>query len=243
MKNLIPYERQFFPSACIPYSMWEAVVKPKHYLFDIGKVISKHEKDFINIKNPERLCIKLSLLMRIHKIKFKYDKKATSETGIYFKFGFSGAKTTVDKYNTITIVLNQYILNIKNHEDFKIFYKYFLMVLEHELIHRGQFLHIKGEALKNSVIRGYDENDIEQYIDKKEIMAYAWTIIQEFKLMFNFDNNKIRGIIKTRPLVNVTFSPTLEFYRDITTKGKNSWVLKLLYKYMYLYLDGDENET
>ena len=125
------------------------------------------------------------------------------------------------------------IIKIQQNELFaNEFRKWFLFVLKHELIHRGQNLAVKDTKLLARVMVKEFGNEKEYLSDKQEIMARAWETIELFKFQ-GFTKKRIAHI-----LVNEIYNSengVLQAY--IKTFDKNSNVYKLFFKYLYLYLE------
>jgi len=143
--------------------------------------------------------------------------------------------TKPDEYASIRIYCNPLILQIQQNEIFlNSFKKELLFVLKHELVHRGQNFQIKDLDVRFKVMSSPHESLMKDLSDKKEIMARAWEIIELFKLKNDFTKKEIiNRIIKHDDYRGI--NNTLDFY--FRAFGKNSPEIKLLYKYMYLYLE------
>lgn len=216
-------------------SLLEAVVNPEKYLFDIEQKLDI----FINkIKGKKSsasiLAFKLGWNLSRQRIKVEYQKDIIPGFDPSSSFGINEAGTIPDKKATIKIYINDNITLIQQDSIFaKEFKKWFLFVLKHELVHRGQFLAIKNSKIRSQVM--VKDNSIlkNQLKDKQEIMARAWEIIELYKLLANMNNSQIKTAIKNYPNIN---NETLNAYYYFF--GKDSKEIKLLYKYMYEYLGG-----
>jgi len=218
------------------FDLSEGTINPDKYLYDIEEKIDNVLKRMKN-KNYKltALCMILSSAVSKYKIDFKGESNIVSGQEDFIKFGINKGATKPDEFASIRIYCNPFLLKIQQNEIFlNSFKKELLVVLKHELIHRGQDLQVKDLKLRFEVMSSSHESLIKDLADKKEIMARAWEIIELFKLKNDFTKEEIRiRIIKHddyRGLNN-----TLDFY--FKAFGKNSSVIKLLYKYMYLYLE------
>lgn len=216
-------------------SLIEAVVNPNLYLKDVE---SKLDKFLVTIKgkkhSPSKLCFKLGWVLASNRVRCEYEKNIIPNVDDSYKYGLNSGACAPDRRCTIKLYMNNNIVNIQNSTEFSNeFKKWFLFVLKHELIHRGQFLTIENHKIRAEVMIK-DNSSIERQLqDKQEIMARAWEIIELYKLTSGLDNSKIKNQIKNYP--EYTTNNVLRIYRDLF--GKDSKELKLLYKYMYEYLE------
>lgn len=212
----------------------EAVVNPEKYLSDIEQKLNKF---IIDIKGKNTggigLAFKLERALSKYRIRVEYEKKIIPNTDPSSSFGINSGATIPDKKATIKIYVNDNILKIQSDNIFaEEFKKWFLFVLKHELVHRGQFLAIRNSKIRSQVMVKDNSNIKTQLSDKQEIMARAWEIIELYKLIANMNNLQIKKAIKNYPNIN---NETLNAYYYLF--GKDSKEIKLLYKYMYEYLE------
>lgn len=80
----------------------------------------------------------------------------------------------------------------------------------------------------------FTKKELKDVKDVKEIMPRANDIIGLFKLKYN--NDEIKNIIQNYPSYKGTNSILDAYFENFTM---NSKVMKLLYKYMYGYLNED----
>lgn len=216
-------------------SLLEAVVNPEKYLFDIEQKLDKFiykikDKNF----DASTLAFKLGWILSQNRIRVKYQKNIIPSLDPSSSFGINEAGTIPDKKATIQVYINDNIVNIQQNKSFaNEFKKWFLFVLKHELVHRGQFLAINNSKIRAQVMVKDNSMLINQLKDKQEIMARAWEIIELYKLLANMNNSQIKTAIKNYPNIN---NETLNAYYYFF--GKDSKEIKLLYKYMYEYLGG-----
>jgi hypothetical protein len=219
------------------FHITEAVIYPEDYLEIIQKNLDNLFKTIKKFKNLKSLCLRLSIFFRKNKIEFYAENSIVKGMEQYIKIGINNGKTLHDRFCTIGIFCNENLLKVFNSEenaDIKIqFMKWFIFVLKHELVHRGQMLSVDDENLRHDVFQKNYKDRIAYLSDKQEIMARAWEIIELFKLR-GYDIEKISTILKTKNLEKLQIS-TLRTYQEIFTI--DSWQMKLLYKYMYMYLE------
>lgn len=217
----------------------EANVFPEEYLKDIEKKIDNLQLYKINNnkKNVVKIiCDKLNQKFILNNIKFIYQTQIDNNAyEDYIKYGINSGATLPDRKAKIDVFINPLIVgiidNIKFEEEFK---KHLLFILKHELIHRGQHLRVHNVKLRAEVHNKEYENQIKYLSDKQEIMARAWEIVELFKLR-NYSIEEIKNILKSNDIrLKYTVHP-LRVYLDWFDKDSN--VIKLLYKYMYGYLE------
>jgi hypothetical protein len=219
------------------FKITEAIINPTLYLDQINKDL--YDLAYFKFKNNslKNIAAKLNIIFRKSKIQFlpqTFIVDDPHEPGI--KFGINGAATLSNKNNTIGIYINENIIKSLQNKDYYVFFvKWFLFNLKHELVHRGQHLKVKDAKLANEVFQKSYKDQIEYLSDKQEIMARAWEIVELFKL-FNYTDDNIRKIIQSKkPEKFQNF--TLRTYHLLF--NMDDWQIKLLYKYMYLYIEED----
>jgi hypothetical protein len=218
----------------------EATINPVLYLNQINKDLK--DLSYFKFKNSslKNIAIKLNIIFRKSKIQFipqSFILEDPYEQGI--EFGINSAATLSNKNNTIGFFINHNIIkSLQDKEQYNIFVKWFLFNLKHELVHRGQHLKVKDTKIVNQIFKKSYKDQIDYLSDKQEIMARAWEIIELFKLS-NYTNENIRKIIQSKNLEKFQ-NFTLKTYHSIF--NMNDWQMKLLYKYMYLYLEEINNE-
>lgn len=219
----------------------ENIVEPEDYLLDILDTMDRMKKDLITKEYTlEKACSILNHVFKKSKIKFMPQKRIAYGNEYYINFGINKGATIPDKYATIGIFLNNNFLKMYGDEKF---YKKFLLgfteVLKHELIHRGQDLKVKDIKLRDKVMSQSDDWKIEKYLsNKQEVMAFAWQIVERFRIE-GYSNIEIKNLLKSDSKPKLSSSNILANYHYLFKKDikKNKDVLKLLYKYMYMYLD------
>ena len=220
------------------FKITEAIINPNLYLDQIEKDLN--DLSFFKFKNVslKNISFKLNIIFRKSKIQFIPQSNINDDPyEPNIKFGINSGATISNKTNDIGIFINENIVrSLQNKEAYPFFVKWLLFVLKHELVHRGQHLKVKDAKLRNEVFQKSPKDRREYLSDKQEIMARAWEIIELFKL-FNYQQDKIREILKSKELEKYQ-NFTLRVYHDEFTM--KDWQLKLLYKYMYMYLEEDE---
>jgi hypothetical protein len=216
------------------FYMLEAVINPEEYLKDVEKKLDKFLLKNTNKNNNAKfICFKLGFLFSNERIQFIYQNKILNGAEKYIKYGINKGATQPDKSATIGIFCNDILRNIQKDDIFRNeFKKWFLFILKHELIHRGQNLKIQDSEIRAEVMAKNYKNKIEYLSDPQEIMARAWEIVELFKIYYNLSNNKIIEILKKSD--NFMGNETLYVYRH--TFNNDSKQIKLLYKYIYLYI-------
>jgi len=218
----------------------EAVIYPEAYIKEIEKVLKNPllKKSIVNFTTTLNLCKRLSFILRKYKIDFIEAKTLGNTDFPSVVNGINGGFTLSDKYSTIKIEINSYANNIKMNDNyFNLFIDNLLIILKHELIHRGQRIHIGYKKLKKLDIF-HDKEFFEYLKDKHELMSYAFQIIQEFKLSGGYSDAEILTYIQKgdsgidRQLGRFSF--TLFIYKSAFNSQPE--VLKQLYKYIYEYL-------
>jgi hypothetical protein len=215
----------------------ENVLKPENYVKILKEHFLKHKKGILRKnRTPERLCIYLSLLFKKYKIEFQLDFAIKSLENDYL-YGVSKGEYHIGKKNKndIVIVCNSNIQSIQTDERFlNTFLDIVLKIIGHEIIHRLQGLNVKDEELRKKI---YSNNtkDIRIYLSNKyEVMSRAWQIIEELRFQ-GVNDSRIKEIIKNSK--NYGMSASLYEYRRIFSDNQQE-VLNLLYKYVFLYLEG-----
>ena len=123
----------------------------------------------------------------------------------------------------------------KNEEDYELFCNQLTTILGHEIIHRFQALKIEYEELRKKIFKK-SKTEAKKYLSNKhEVMAYAWQIINSFKI-YGLDYKEIRHILSLGDSSTkfILGGQIFSDYHDLFSMKDDT--LKLLYKYMYLYL-------
>ena len=214
----------------------EAIVDPVKYSEPIKKKFDTISKYFTKNKGLKDTCIKLSALLRKYHIKF-IPESTIEPNDILSIFGFNRGGCLLDKHLTIVIYCNENLLKLFNvSKAYSTFERAFFNVLKHELIHRGQYIKISNKRIREKLNYSKNPNKIDRYLnDKQEIMAYAWQIIEYYRLM-GLSKEKILTVLK-RPRNTFEFENNIlsSYIRANDDKVVTDDSLKLLYKYAYLY--------
>lgn len=218
-----------------PKPLFEYIVKPEDYLKDIEEKIISLLPKLIKENDLNKICNILIKKFRKNKIIFIASKNINPDKDAYISYGINESKTAPDKYGTIAIELNPLFiqaLQLIRARDKLL--EHFLVVLKHELIHRGQVLKIKDNKFRLEVYGKNTPKDQREYLGgKQEIMARAWEIT-EYMQLTGISKKEILQILKTQNGGKL-FIDTLKVYHEYFTMQDSE--LKLLYKYMYWYLE------
>lgn len=218
-------------------SFFEAVQRPENYVRVIIEDLQRRQNTIQQIakkNNILNLALWLSTYLRKYKIIIRVDE----EIGDYFGFS-KEAETLPDKYNTIRMYINSKALLIAK-EDTEHLFDRFLMgfsnILGHEIIHRLQFHNKVNVDLQKYLMSS--KTDAEYWYKKQEMMAYAWTIIEEFRFMKLSDEqilNIIKNVeIKKSHILTLHVPQLYKYYLILfidDTEARNR-----LHKYIYEYL-------
>jgi len=230
MKRYKPYFKETYNRAALQ----EAIINPNNYLKDIDKKIDKLLNSVSNKKyNAKKLCRIFSIGLSRYKIEVIYQNFIERGLDINIRFGINSGACLPNRYSSIGIFCNDNIVNIQNDINFKNQFKnWLLLVLKHELIHRGQNLAIRDIDVLVKVKSNEKEKFKQELSNPVEIMARAWESVEVFKLVNHLENNDIISILKnySKYALNNTLNTYIELFE------KDSKELKLLFKYIYLYL-------
>lgn len=206
---------------CLEYLM-ESIIKPELYIENLLNILDDNKNILKKYTHPEDLVKALSNLYKNHKIEFKvYNMNLDS-------FIYLGSHT-ID-----TIYLNctpKIIYAYKDYTNFKIQFEKFL---KHEIIHREQFNRINNEDIIKKILNQDKSSQIKYFSQKYEIMSYAWQIVYDFRIAGK-DDKIIKKLVSKQSFVANRFSIPLQRYKKLFKKDSDT--LKLLYKYIYMYLD------
>lgn len=206
----------------------EAVIHTENYT-DIIEGKLEQLISYIPLNDTiENILNFLNKIFNSFNIKFEVLK----EEGIS-KSGILKAKTLNDSFKTIIIYCtNDFNVNFRTKLNFLKFIEKFLIILSHELVHRGQFLlmqkhiHLKGNQF-------LDSEDLKYYSNKYELMAFANMIIEELRFSKKTNNDILQGIKNN--LFTSHDSEFLNFYTINFTK-KGDKILNQLYNYIFQYI-------
>lgn len=185
-------------------------------------VFKKYKGEQINVIIPY-----IEMALSKHKIKFDYLR---AELDVYTS---SGRYEPND--DTLHIILSDKTLKKNPTEnDYKEFVNDFSLMVGHELIHRFEAIKMNNIELANRLLKVSILKQKLYYGSKYEIMAYAWQIVNTFRLFGKIDSD-IKIMLRSNSDVKFKYGDLmLKKYHDIFTIQDAE--LKLLYKYMYLYL-------
>jgi hypothetical protein len=208
----------------------EAVISPENHITEIiekVRQLKKHFKTFGSRLDLNEIQRSLNKVLEFDKILFKYSPVNNE------RFITTGGINI--KSQLIFIFYFSNLLTIANSEEnFNNFILQFKEILGHELIHREQSLRIENEEIRNKMLTKSKADNKKYLGSKQEIMAYAWQIIYSFKLTGK-SSSTIANILKADNIVKFKFNGMLkEYHKNFEI---NEDPLKLLYKYMYMYLE------
>lgn len=213
-------------------SLQEAVVKPEEYIKNIYNIIQKIPKYYKeNFDNLKKFTYKLNFKFRKEKVIFEAEKGVRSGVNNFLDYGINEARCYLDRFGTIIVYLNPNVFKISAEE----FVKILTNIIKHELVHRGEFLRVNSKNTKNKMMQKDHSTRIKYLSDKHEIMAYAWSIVEEYKII-GFKRDKILNFFRNGT-EDLNYSINYQMYRN--TFEKDDPVMKLLYKYIYMYLEED----
>ena len=202
--------------------LYEAVINVSVELGNIADLLYDVKNILIPITSIDTFINILNGQFQNKKILFKYNYRLPEDI-------FTSLNTFNKKTSEIIVYIGPKI-HLLNGSNFQELINDLLHLIGHELIHREQFLRM--DYIKN--IESYAFTDKKKYLsNKQEIMAYAWQIINSFRLHGALDSD-IQKILKTNS--NIKFQlggKVLADYHDLFTIDDKE--LKLLYRYMYLY--------
>lgn len=222
----------------------EKVIFPDKYSEDIQKIIhsSKFQKYVYKYDNLMVLTKNLNSLFKKYHIIFYVDFLPKGVDSAV-ETGFNGAGALSDKYNTIFFTLNSnFKKSTLSDSNFAKMKEGFIKLLNHEIVHRVQKQHINNEKQKVSIYdNAITDSDLKYYSGKYEIMAYAYTIVQDWKLLGNLSDEEILKYLRSRDAQELMkmYRYSYTFQRYTSLFDKNSDVRKLLYKYIVEYIEGE----
>lgn len=216
---------------------YEAVIKINVEMARFSEILDGIQNDLMNTKNIDDFINILNTAFEKDKIKFWFSR---DESNVYTKTGGFDVKSL---YVFVFIFKKlERLQRYKSSKDYDIFCEEVLSRLGHELIHRHEALKIEYEELRRKLFKGFKpvtQNDWRKYFaNKHELMSYAWQIVNNYRMHGMTDNviRKILGLTDSNS--NTKFELGGQVFRDYYTVFKiNEEPLKLLHKYMYMYLD------
>jgi len=229
------YKRKFtndFMGYTLP--LIEMVQRPENYInILIEKIKNFYEKnEFLNLND---LIVSINSYFINEKIEFIEREKSSKFDSGLFSAGYKPKTDTIILFYT-TDISNAFKIKNKKHDytDFKWFLDDFIDFIGHEIIHRMQSVNDKVNNIKAMS----NENEKLHYSQPKEIMAYVWLIVQTFK-MNGKDNDYIKFVLSNKRddhnIKIINYIPAFKKYYNLFDKDSN--VMKLLYKYIYQYIN------
>lgn len=200
----------------------EAVIHTEKYQEVLEEALfSVFDYPLIN-KSSDEIIKKLNSVFSSYNILFKI----VNEEG---RNGIVRGKSI--EHSIIIFVTEDFNKYFKDRKFFARFLNTCGLVFAHELVHRGQYLQNVERVHLNKNVSLIPE-DLKYYRNKHELMAFANMIIEE--LRFNgYTNEMILKGLQNNSL-NKYGSGFLIFYQE--TFEDEPQILKLLYKYIYMYL-------
>lgn len=241
-----PYKKYFYYDNLLSINtsefLLENVLHPEKYLKLLQNFLERKGKSIIGRKdNAKFFCGYLSRIFKKYNILFVLDTTVSKVQGDEYKLGFTESGYNGGNKNDINIFCNENIIKAQiNKKFYDLFSKYLLKLLGHELIHRIQALNVEDIKLKRMIYQQINPNvDLAGYLSNKyEIMARAWQIVEEFRF-YGYDDQKIKNVLYDRYEPSISIS--LFYYRNLFKT--NTDTMKLLYKYIYLYVVDDTGEN
>jgi hypothetical protein len=215
----------------------EAVIDVNKYLQSLNRLFDDIRNEILKARNLFSIKRILNKTFKEYRIKFKISFKDEIQKHEDYRYGIIVAETLLDKYSTIIIYCNRYILDIsKNDKIFEEFKKRCIKYIQHELIHRLQLIDINDLKIKKN-LNIKDQDKIKYFSNDKELMAFAWQVVEELRFSGLSDNDIKRKLTKLDFTAN--HSKTFTIYIRLFKNTENENILKILYKYIYMYLEGN----
>ena len=203
-------------------SIKEAIINPK-YMQELIQLLKDNQPQISTHVFSFKMAEILSKILKSYKIDFEIINDISSDRFL---------KTGRYDHTTMTITLfgvyNNLYKIIQSEESFNKFLKEFKELAGHELIHREQYVKDVSIFLTHKAT-----DDIKTYLsDKKEIMAYAWQIVEYMR--YSLTDHQIYSLLKSDNSEKYEYHNALfQYHKHFTIQDKE---LQLFYKYMYLYL-------
>jgi hypothetical protein len=234
----IETQRGVIDSVDGPY-FYEAVIKIDVEMARFSEILDDIKSSLYSSSDIASFLRILNDWFSNDKIKFKH---INTDIDVYTKMGDFNLATgfiTIRVFNKISKLQNE-----NKDDDYEDFINQVLSILGHELIHRVQSLRIKYNKIREKVFKGFTPRkevlaDWKKYFsNKQELMSYAWQIVNNFRMHGITDNFVKKILTNINSQSNIKYElggKILEDYHSIFTIEEEP--LKLLYKYMYQYLD------
>jgi hypothetical protein len=220
------------------YLLIESTINPEMYFQPIEKICQNLFEKYNDEDNIVKLCKKISSSLSKYKIKFIPNMTVDSGRDFYIPLGINSGNVMYDKYCTIVIHCNRYIMDSFTQRDiFNNFIKALYIVIKHELLHRKQYLNTESLKLIQKIGNGKktDRTGAEYLSDDHEIMAFAWQAIEYFRLS-SLSKLQILDILrKPKEYFTVSNSVFTAYWRGYDLGFLSEDVIKKFYKYAYLY--------
>lgn len=268
-KSYFVLDKKYYIKDVYPYTpvlhIKEAVIKVEEY----SKILIKEFKECISKYKDKNFKHYSQLLFLLNKDFNKYNIKFTDnpifKNNSEFDVGIEEMKTNRLNLQIIIICNISFLQNFQQPDSMFLFT--FESLLKHELVHRGQALRTsiqkvqkiyKNESTKKDKLisqyrnKGYSEEDIVEILykdyylgNKRELMFYSKQALEELRFS-GYTDKEILNKIRLLDFHNNKESDIIFIYLNafpdynINTKQKN--IIKLFFKYMYLYITNSGNE-
>jgi len=204
----------------------EAVIKVDAYDKILYSLFDKCKPHIQNKNLPvDQIITILNKEFSFLKIVFQAEKINNSDDA---HLGFNGGGTEDDEYNTIYVFLNSNCESNFNQYNNK-YIATTIKIIHHELIHRNQAIRMKSREIISKEFN-YDPDNYREYLQQKiEIMPFAFMVVEESRA-HGWNDDKILQNLKTFSNPSALFNGYLKYFDE------DSKTVKLLVKYMYMYL-------
>ena len=234
-ESLVIVEEDFENCCLFTGRIFEGIIRPNSYIEEMLNSL-KSNVGFLASVDKQHLSFFLNSLFYI-KYKIHFNNDTDSSRGVPISKAAHNYRTNIIEVNITDILLN----NLQDEKILNHFVEQFEIIVGHEILHRLQYgkNKIKNFMNKYNVEDVNDLNQVRRYLsDKEEIMAYAWQIVEFFKI-HDYKREKIKNLLKNNELENEKYQYEPLYYYHKVFKI-NDAPLRLLYKYMYMYLDSKE---
>lgn len=217
---------------------YEAVLSPRYldnvmkYIYEIKDKIMKNKFESLSA-----FCFIMNNYFSKYAVRFVPGSQRKSAP-LEYAAGILGSGCLTNRKGTIKIYVHEDFLRLQYDEKFfKFFVRNVLRVIGHELIHRQEGLRIQNQKIRDYAL-DHSKLETKEYLaNKQEMMARAWQIIEELRYK-GYVDNAIRADINSK--VVLAKSTSLSEYYDYFDYKTDKEIFKRLYKYIYMYLDGQE---
>jgi hypothetical protein len=204
-------------------SLSESVIHVNKYINILQNIIKQEQNNIFNFEEDEERFEYFKKIFITYKIKF--------ETRNDFING--GTREGRSYKENIFIFVGYNILDyFENDVQFNLFKKRLLLVIGHELVHRGRY-YARTSDFINFYAYEDDKKELQYYKNPEEIMAYAWMGIENMRYN-GYNDTKILQKIKDQNVSPAEMGVSHIYISDLKEKDYSSY--KRFLKYMYQYL-------